>query len=79
VPKYYFHLINDMDVPDVEGTELPNLNAARAHAITQIRTTFAETAKEEGRVVLSHRIDIEDQLGTVLDTIYFRDAVNVED
>ena len=41
--------------------------------------TFAETAKDEGRVVLHHRIDIEDERGAVLDTVHFRDAVKVED
>ena len=78
MPTYCFHLINDIDVPDLEGTELTDLDAARAYAITQARMTSAQPVKDEGRVVLSHRIDIEDQRGTVLDKIYFREAVNVE-
>jgi hypothetical protein len=28
VPWFYFHLFNDMDVPDIEGIELPDLTAA---------------------------------------------------
>ena len=51
----------------------------RAHAVRCARVTFAEVAKDEGRVVLHHRIDIEDEGGAVLDTVYFRDAVKVED
>jgi len=53
--------------------------ATRAHAVRQVRVTFAESTKDEGRVVLHHRIDIEDDQGSVLGTVYFRDAVRVED
>jgi hypothetical protein len=79
MPRFYFHLHNDLDCSDEEGFELPDLEAARAHALEQARVTFAETAKDHGRVVLHHRIDIEDRSGVVLDTVYFRDAVSVED
>jgi hypothetical protein len=79
VPRFYFHLHNDVDIPDDEGVELPDLEAARAHAVRSARVTFGEVAKDEGRVVLHHRIDIEDEQGVVLDTVHFRDAVKVED
>ena len=79
VPRFYFHLHNDVDALDDEGVELPDLTAARAHAVRQARVTFAETAKDEGRVVLHHRIDIEDVKGVVLSTVRFGDAVKVED
>lgn len=79
MPPYFFHLHNDVDAPDDEGVELPDLDAARAHATTLVRFTFGETAKDEGRVVLHHRIDIEDESRAVLDTVYFRDAVKVEE
>jgi hypothetical protein len=79
VRRFYFHLYNDIDVPDDEGVELADLEAARAHAVRCARVTFAQTAKDEGRVVLHHRIDIEDERGAVLDTVHFRDAVKVED
>jgi hypothetical protein len=78
VPKFYFHLHSDVDVPDDEGVELPDLAAARARAVRCARVTFAEVAKDEGRVVLHHRIDIEDEHGAVLATVYFRDAVEVD-
>ena len=75
---YYFHLHNDADVPDDEGKELPDLNAARSWAARQARDLIGQIAKDEGRVVLHHRIDIEDEDRQVLDTIWFRDAVEVE-
>jgi len=79
VPKFYFHLHDDVDVPDDEGVDLSDLEAAQTYAVHCARVTFGESAKDEGRVVLHHRIDIEDEQRTVLATIYFRDAVSVEE
>jgi nitrous oxidase accessory protein NosD len=78
MPRFYFHLLNDIDAPDDEGVELPDMEAARAHAVRQARVTFAETAKDQGKVVLHHRIDIENEEGAVLDTVHFGDAVTVQ-
>ncbi len=78
VPRYFFHLYNDVEARDPDGAELPNIGAARMVAIHNARFTLAETIKTEGRFVGDHRIDIEDDDGTVLDTIYFKDVVTVE-
>jgi hypothetical protein len=74
---YYFHLRNDLDVPDDEGKELANLQAARAHAVVMARFEVAEAAKLDGRILLSHRIDIEDEQGNVLSSVSFDEAVSV--
>jgi hypothetical protein len=79
VPRFYFHLHNDIDAPDDEGAEFPDLAAARAHCVHLVRVTFGETAKDEGRVVLHHRIDIEDEHGAVLGSVRFGEAVQVEE
>ena len=79
MPWFYFHLYDNLDVLDDEGIELPDLEAARARAVRCARVTFAETAKDEGRVVLHHRIDIADEQGDVLETVQFGDAVRVEE
>jgi hypothetical protein len=79
LPGFYFHLVNDVDAPDEEGTELPDLPAAREHAVRNARFTMAETLKEQGTLVKRHRIQIEDEAGNVLDTVYFGDVVLVED
>ena len=78
MPRFYFHLLNDVDAPDEEGKEFPDLDAARQHARRNIRFTAAESLKEQGRVVLSHRIQIEDGGGNVLDTVFFSDVLNIE-
>ena len=78
MPRYFFHLHNDVDAPDREGSELDNLEAARKFGLRQARFTAAETIKEAGHIIGDHRIDIEDEEGSVLDTVYFRDAVKIE-
>ena|SRR5687767_15109991 len=77
VPTFYFHLHNDIDARDEDGREFANLEAAREAARSNARFTFAETVKDFGRVNLDHRIDIEDADGRVLDTVRFRDVVEV--
>ena len=72
------HLRNDLDVPDDEGVELLDLDAAREVARDNARFTLAQVAKDEGKINFSHRIDIEDGNGQLLDTVWFRDAVKVE-
>ncbi|MFL6760722.1 DUF6894 family protein [Sphingomonas sp.] len=79
MPRFYFHLINDIDVPDLEGVELPDIHAARAQAIEQARGMIGEMTKTEGRIVLHHRVDIEDEDGRVLDSVIFGDVITVED
>ena len=44
-----------------------------------VRFTAGETLKEEGRISLSNRIEIEDAEGTVLDTVYFRDVLQIQE
>ena len=78
VPKFYFHLHDDVDAPDEEGLEMADLATARAYTIHLARFTAADAIKESGRYVPDHRIDIENGEGQVLDTIYFRDAVEIE-
>ena len=78
VPRFYFHLRNDMDVPDEEGKDLPDLESARAHAERLARFEASEAVKEQGRVVLNHRIDVEDDQHRILHPVWFRDVVQVE-
>ncbi len=78
MPRFYFHLHNDLDVQDEEGIELPDVDSAREYAESNARFTMAEALKEEGRIDLRQYIDIEDGRGTVLATVRFRDVVAIE-
>ena len=79
MPRFYFHLLNDVDAPDEEGKELRDLEAAREHARRLAVFTAAESVKEQRHLVRSHRIQVEDGDGNVLDTVQFGDVIAVKD
>ena len=77
MPRYYFHLHNGIgDAEDGEGTELPNLDAARKFAIESARSILSEEAKE-GLIDLASSIDVADEHGNILLTLSFREAVEL--
>ena len=79
MPRYFFHLHNDLDVRDEEGRELPDLASARRWAAEQARSIAAEMLAEDGKVVLHHRIDVETGTSEVVASVYFRDVLEIED
>ena len=78
MPRYFFHIYDDVIAHDEEGTELPNAAAARLHALRGARSLIAEQVLH-GYFVLSHWIDVVDDQGAPVMTIAFRDAVDVKD
>ena len=78
MPRYYFHIYDDVIAEDEEGTELPNLAAARLNALQGARSLIADQVKH-GYLVLSHWIDVMDEQGEQVLTITFRDAVDVRE
>ena len=78
VPRFHFHLHNNLDVPDAEGEELPGVEAAIRYAEICARLEVVQAVKDGGRINLGHRIDIEDGIGRVLDTVWFRDVVEID-
>ena len=77
MPKFFFHLHNDIEVHDHVGTELASINEARAKAVTAARGVMAEDIVEAGHITLSHRITIEDEAGAKLLELPFRTCVEV--
>lgn len=77
MPRFYFHLHNQIgEVPDEEGEDLPDLAAARARAIENIRSIMAGEIAE-GRLDLRGSIDIADSGGAVVATVRFPEAVEL--
>ncbi|HEU5285100.1 MAG TPA: hypothetical protein VFU20_01155, partial [Sphingomicrobium sp.] len=62
-----------------EGAELRDVETARRFATDSARVLMCETMKERGRINLNHRIDVEDEQGTVLTSVFFGDAVKIDD
>ena len=76
MPRYFFHLHDDVVAHDEEGTDLPDLAAARLHAIHGARGIIADQVKR-GHFTLSHHIRIVGaERGEAL-TVAFGDAVDV--
>jgi hypothetical protein len=71
--RYFFRIMNDIDVEDPEGQELDNLAVARQQAVAYARDLAAEAVRQ-GEVDLKHRIVVEDEDRQALLTVSFRDA-----
>lgn len=78
VPRFFFHVRDDIDAPDSEGAELPDLESARERALHEARSMMCETLLRDGRISLDHRIEIEDEQGELRATVQFADAVTIE-
>jgi hypothetical protein len=78
MPRFYFHLRNDLSVDDEEGIELPDLDAARARANAYAVDMSAASVVEHRKLNLHHRIDVAGQSGERLFTIKFGDVVAIE-
>jgi uncharacterized protein YxjI len=76
MPRYFFNLRGDEDVPDGEGTELADPIAAREFAFENAREIVCADIKR-GWLHLDHAIDVVDDQGRELFTITFRDAFDV--
>ena len=77
MPKFFFHLHNDVYVQDHMGTELPSLNEARTKAVSAARGVMAEDIVDAGHITLSHRITIADAAGAKLLELPFRSCVEI--
>jgi hypothetical protein len=78
MPRFYFHLFNDVTIVDQEGEEAASDDAAIEAATRMAREMAAESVRA-GRLNLGHRIDVADASGGTIGTVYFRDAVDVRD
>jgi hypothetical protein len=77
VPRYYFHLFNDVTAIDEEGVDLPNEAAALHQAKADARHMAAQSV-EEGHLILDHHIDVSDERGNKVGTVYFKDVVEIK-
>ncbi len=73
MPRYFMHVISEGLTRDEEGVELPDVAAARDHAIEGARGLACEQILH-GYLHLDDRIDVEDAHGDPVLSIAFRDA-----
>lgn len=58
---YYFHVINDIETRAPERAGLPDIRAGVAQANREARALRGRSVKLHGHLVLSHRIQIDEQ------------------
>lgn len=76
MPRYFFHLIDSVDIIlDPEGVELP-ADAVERAALMQARDCMADDVKK-GHLDLYYRIDVHDEAGTLIHTLPFSDALEI--
>ena len=78
MPRYFFNVYDDVVAPDEEGMELPNLQAARLHALAGARDLISAQVRH-GYLVRSHWIDVADEQGEIILSITFGDAVEIRE
>jgi hypothetical protein len=79
MPMFFFHIRDSSDlIEDPEGTDLPNLEAARADALVSARMMLADLLRA-GKAVDGRRIEITDTTGQVLAVVPLRDALRLPD
>lgn len=77
MPHYYLHIRDgDEQIEDPEGSDLPNLDAARAEALAGARTILAEKVKA-GELINGQRFEITDEAGTVLAVLPLKSALKL--
>jgi hypothetical protein len=77
VPRFYFHIIDGTTtILDPDGSELPDLAAARAEALQSARHLLADKLRA-GEVVDGQKFEIRDGDGRLLATVPFRDAIRL--
>lgn len=78
MPRFFFHLHDDVTAFDEEGKELPDLEAARAHAMVEALQLSCVSILENSRINLHHRVEVADDRGKVVAVVEFGDVVTVE-
>ncbi len=77
MPRFFFHVIDDVVVKDEDGLELADAQAARAAALAGARAMMCDQIMR-GRLSLHHRIEVEDERGSPVLALTFGDAVQIE-
>jgi uncharacterized protein DUF6894 len=80
MPRYFFSLRHRPGpaglAVDEEGDELPDLNAAREHALFAARDTIARTQTDIVRDWMVCSFEITDEAGQLVLTVPFSDTVS---
>jgi CheY-like chemotaxis protein len=78
MPTYYFHLRDGHDeLLDPDGRELASLEAVRTAVVEGARDTISHEFRRSGAIDLRYRIDAANDLGEIVYSLPFSDAVDI--
>jgi len=77
MPRFFFNVYDERTTIDEVGQELPDLAAAREAAVEEARSILGDEALN-GRIDLSHRIEVEDENRRPVLLLPFSAAVEIE-
>ncbi len=78
MPRFFFHIADGDRFPDEEGAILPDVTAARKLALVGAREIVADDLKQGKNLSLNDRIEIQDESGSIVAVVTFREAVGIE-
>ncbi len=79
MPRFHLNIFSDVEARDYEGIDRPDLDRVIAEAVAGVRDLIASGIREGRPVYRSYRIEITDEVGNLLHTVYFRDALDLRD
>ncbi|HEV2080228.1 MAG TPA: hypothetical protein VGR19_10100, partial [Allosphingosinicella sp.] len=77
MPRFYFHVYDDIVALDDEGVELPDLETVRREALKGARELACENLRN-GKLNLDHRIEVVDEDQRLVLNLPFRSALEIE-
>lgn len=78
MPRFRFHLYNDVETMDPVGRIFPDFDSAHVDAIQNARELMAADITGKGEINIGHWIELEDEEGEI-SVVAFRDAVTIHD
>ncbi|HEX4736097.1 MAG TPA: hypothetical protein VH331_00890 [Allosphingosinicella sp.] len=76
--RYYLHFRDGTDESlDPEGREFSDIQAVRRAALEGARDVIANEIKSGGVMDLRYRIEVENEAGTIVHRLAFKDAVTI--
>jgi hypothetical protein len=76
MPRYFFHIYDELELDDDEGLELADDEAARNQALAGARAMMCDQLKA-GQLTLHHRVEVESEAGESILILPFGDAVRI--
>ncbi|GAA3709310.1 hypothetical protein GCM10022268_18260 [Sphingomonas cynarae] len=79
MPRFHLNIFSDVEARDDEGIERPDLDRVIKEAVVGVRDLVASNIREGRAVYRSHRIEITDEAGNLMHTVYFGDVIDLRD